>query len=91
MSNLFCYTVNGVNIPIFPGAYLNSGGATLPIFSTIPDYRDYFMNDTDDGYIVMPGFKLIVYRDFYSSTMNTYDNTPGTTIKYFVCNDANNG
>jgi len=91
MSNTFTYTINGATIPIFPGAWMITGPASLPIFSSIDDYRNYFMNDTDDGYLVMPGFKLIVYRDFYASTTNTYDNTPGTTIKYFVCNDANNG
>ena len=88
---MFTYTINGATIPIFPGAWMNTGGATLPIFSSVADYRDYFMNDTDDGYLVMPGFKITVYKDFYSNTTNTYDNTSGTTIKYFACLNVNNG
>jgi hypothetical protein len=40
-------------------------------------------SDTDDSYIVYPGYKLIVYfNDGYGGTSGTIDNYTGTTPTY---------
>ena len=83
------------NIPIYPGAYygntgtLGDGGnasAIFPIYGSIADFsRPYNSNSADNYYLVLPGFKLVVYSNTsYSSTTTTYDNTSGTQIKTFV-------
>jgi hypothetical protein len=51
-----------------PGAYLlNTSTGSFPIYYTISNYANYFMNDCDDAYLIMPGFRIIVYVDGYDS------------------------
>lgn len=82
------------NIPIYPGAYymnngtLLSGGncvAMFPIFGSIYDYSKYYFSDNADNYyLVLPGFKLVVYvNSGYSGNTSTCDNTNGTTIQQY--------
>jgi hypothetical protein len=87
------------NIPIYPGAYfgntgtLGDGGnasAIFPIYGSIADYsRPYNSLVADNYYLVLPGFKLVVYSNTdYSSITITCDNTSGTQIKTFVPNSG---
>jgi len=88
------------NIPIYPGAYyantgiLLSGGncsILLPIYENIANFSTpYYSDNADNYYLVLPGFKLVVYSDpNYVSTNNSsyatteYNNTSGTKIKTF--------
>ena len=88
------------SIPIYPGAYyantgqLVSGGncsALFPIYENIANYSTPYNSDNADNYyLVLPGFKLVVYSDpnYVSSNSSyrttTYDNTSGSQIKTFV-------
>jgi hypothetical protein len=85
------------NVPFQPGAYLiNSAHTTWPIYKSLvvndlidqnnlnDTTKNININDTDDCFIVMPGYKLIIYVHYYdnSSSANqtaTLDNTTGTT------------
>jgi hypothetical protein len=98
MSNLLTYNAsNGTTVsPItaFPGAwFINAGddGYTLPIFSSLANFTNCYgidFQDKDDYYIVMPGFKLIVYRDInYAGTEFTID---ATSSKKPVMDDTPN-
>ena len=95
------------NFPIFPGAYMingildrdfaSSGGdptqmnAIFPIFSSIPNFYVYVIENIDDYYLVLPGFKLVIYTDQNCVTIgNTFDNT-GTTITMYERTVHNNG
>jgi hypothetical protein len=86
--------------PIYPGAYyantgtLLTGGncsVLLPIYGSITNFSNPYNSDNADNYyLVLPGFKLVVYSDpNYVSTNNSsyvttaYDNTSGTQIKTF--------
>ena len=73
------------------GAYLvNSGYGAFPIFCTIDRFYDYGMDNSSDGnngvddyYILLPGYKLLLYIDQgVSGTSYPIDNTIGTTILY---------
>ena len=75
---------------VFPGAYLIDSGAhgTLPIFFSITNLTNFLAsqtNNNEDMVLVMPGYKLILYRfdDFNNGGSDDYasiDNTSGTTI-----------
>ena len=75
-----------LNMPMFPGAYLIDAVAqgSLPIFYSVSDLRTYpgsETQDSDDAVLVMPGFKLILWRDTgYAGNYVAIDNTTGTTI-----------
>lgn len=86
------------NIPILPGAYMiNYGtgyGATnnvvigFPIYGSIYSYASFFQSgSSDDWYMVLPGYKLVVYTQVgYGGTSYTLDNTSGTTITEYPTN-----
>ena len=86
------------NVPFQPGAYLiNSAHTTWPIYKSVEldnnlidqnnlndATKKITISNTDDCFIVMPGYKLIIYVHGYndSSLANenaTLDNTTGTT------------
>jgi hypothetical protein len=78
------------SFPVCPGAYLiNSGYGMYPIFYSISNFDTLCsMNDQDNFFIVMPGYKLLTYPSSNygtdSTTHNgTYDNTNGTTALYY--------
>lgn len=84
-------TINGTQVSTFPGAYIYfighinnpSGANCVPIFrsySVTGTTDDLFMNDNEYSMYVLPGYKLIVYGDYYSGTSYTIDNTLGTDI-----------
>lgn len=100
MSNLLTYNAsNGLTVtPItaFPGAwFINSGdnGYTLPIFSSLADFGNCYgidFQDKDEYFIVMPGFKLIVYRDInYAGTAFTIDATSTSSKKPIMDDNPN--
>lgn len=77
---------------IMPGAFLwNYGGYSVPIYCSIKHTESYSaFRDAEDGYLVLPGFKLTAYdyittTDDYENTDSIeYDNRNGLTIKYFT-------
>ena len=89
------FTVN--SFPIFPGAYVfNIQSITFdsifPIYGSIANYTTYKQNN-DDYYLVLPGFKLVVYNATTFTTAYSYitmDNTNGTTIKRYTLNSNSN-
>jgi hypothetical protein len=72
-------------LSLFPGAYIinGAGGGCMPIFFSISSFNA-FLNDTadiDDNVLVMPGYKLILYRDSsFTGSYTAIENTSGTTI-----------
>ena len=81
---------------IMPGAFLwNSGGYSVPIYCSIKQTEPYSaFRDAEDGYLVLPGFKLVAYNYYdYDSNQGShdYDNSGSTdlTIKYFTATTSN--
>lgn len=81
------------NRPVGYGALVYSGQSTYPFFTSQPDISALSgvnsigssttinVADFDDFWIVMPGYKAIVYYDAnFSGTTSTYDNTLGTSV-----------
>jgi hypothetical protein len=71
---------------VYPGAYLiNGGNGSFPIFCSITNYDTFGMNDIDNHYIVMPGYKLDTFTSTaYTGTANgTFDNRAGTVPMYY--------
>ena len=82
-----------INYPAFPGVwFINFQQFYFPIFTSLSSYIDSYtnwinnntgFNDLDNQYIVMTGFKLIVYQDInYGSSNTTFDNTDGNRPLY---------
>ena len=82
---------------IMPGAFLwNYGGYSVPIYCSIIQTEPYSaFRDVEDGYLVLPGFKLVAYNyyDYYDTDDQEdnnndysipYDNTSGSEIKYWT-------
>lgn len=92
----FVYTTSKgkTNCPMYPGAYIiNSNYGSLPIYGSTANFSDAGMNDFDDLYLILPGFKLQVWQDFNwgSTLLLDYDNTNGTTIIYKTPTSINFG
>jgi hypothetical protein len=83
-----------LQLSIFPGAYLNSGTRTIPIFFSISNlntFLDLTINQETSA-TVMPGYKLILYFDYnQSGTYVAIDNTSGTKIVVARSNDLISG
>jgi hypothetical protein len=75
-----------------PVIMVNGGGGAFPIYGSLGNFQDshFQMNDIDDVWYVMPGFKLQIWKDFYSGQSITVDNTNSNTIAVFYTNGANN-
>jgi len=105
----YSFTVLGTRIDLgsrgFDGMITPYIGCVMPIFCTC-DFGTFQCNDRDTGFITMPGYKLIVYKDGLDSQSMTFDNTYGTTIMvgssneprsattcrlYFANNEINTG
>jgi hypothetical protein len=96
------YTANNVKFPIMPATFwVNgnfSGGSTtnsiFPIYRSAPDLNVYsldttaanWLDNTDDFYILMPGYSICIYNNLYdeenlftdSPIFRYYDNEFGT-------------
>ena len=92
-SGRFSYVANGVEMPIMPAAYLLNGAsvtsnATFPVFRSVPDLNVYSfdiantdkIDDTDDFYILMPGYSICIYNNLYDEE-NLF--TEVSTYRYF--------
>jgi hypothetical protein len=82
----------------YPGAFLiNSGNGSFPIFCSIDNFSTWGMNDIDNYYLVMPGYKLLTYPSsgyVLSSTTSQngiYDNTTGESPLYYNSTYADHG
>ena len=65
-----------------PGAWMiNTGGGSFPIFGSIKSLNTtYDQSNNDDWWIVVPGYKLVIYdSENYTGSSGTVDNTSGTT------------
>lgn len=61
-----------------PGAWLiNGNNGSMPIFGSVGNLNTYFMGDIDDRWIIMPGYKLTIWKDYYTGATATFDNTTG--------------
>ena len=92
----FTYNHNGQTFLTNPGAWLYNGASShrWPIFNSgdLTDVTNSIythngthptMNDINDDFGVLPGFKLEVFTNGgYGGTKHTIDNTTGTTILY---------
>lgn len=92
-SGRFSYVANGVEMPIMPAAYLLNGtsvtsNATFPVFRSVPDLNVYSVDiantdkidDTDNFYILMPGYSICIYNNLYDEE-NLF--TDVSTYRYF--------
>ena len=87
----YTYTVNNVKMPIMPAAYaVNgsfSGGTssnyTFPLYRSVPDLNVFSLDatttnwpdNTDDFYILMPGYSICIYNNLYDEE-NLYSDSP---------------
>jgi hypothetical protein len=92
------------NIPIYPGAYcintvsFSAGGngiSIFPIYGSINTYASPYVGiNTDNYYVVLPGFKLVVFTSTNYNTNSSgvsstryytiFDNTSGTGIRTYT-------
>ena len=70
------------SFPVFPGAFMINGAGSFPIFCSIANFSNCGMSDIDNSYIVMPGYELSIFKDFYTNSQYDIINTDGTTIIY---------
>ncbi len=67
-SNVGAWIINAS----YSSSSFNTNGS-LPIYFSISDYDNYYYNDSQFGYIIMPGYKLELFLDKnYSSNGNSY-------------------
>ncbi len=92
-SGPYSYAANGVQFPIMPAAFLLNGGTIVshsmfPLYRSIPDLNVYTVSstasdkvdDTDDYYILMPGYSICIYNNLYDEE-NLFTDTP--TYRYY--------
>jgi hypothetical protein len=79
--------------PVAYGAIMYNGSAGPGIASCYPFFTSQtilssFINDVDDYWTVMPGYKLIVYADaaYGGATLLTGDNTNGVAPVSYTMN-----
>lgn len=93
MSSGFNIYISGSKVPITYGAIMNNSTSdvtvsTLNIYTSISNLSDAYVpkvdshNDVDDYFIVMPGYKLIVYLDVNGGSSYTMDNTNGVAPSF---------
>jgi hypothetical protein len=76
------------SFPVCPGAYLvNTTYGAFPIFCNLSNLGNAGSADCDNKYIVMPGYKLIVYENtLYEGNSQPIENTSATNIKITTSN-----
>lgn len=102
MSSGFNIYISGSKVPITYGAIMNNSdsyitASTLNIYTSISNLSDAYVpkvdshNDVNDYFIVMPGYKLIVYEDVnHNGSSYPIDNTTGTTPFFYRTEGAFN-
>ncbi len=89
----YTYNVNNVQTPIVPAMHLLTAltygiNTMFPIYRSIPDLNAFsgsstaanWADDTDDYYILMPGYSICIYNNLYDEE-NIYINAP--TFRYY--------
>jgi len=89
-SGPYSYAANGVNFPIMPAAFLVNGSivsnSTFPLYRSVPDLNVFsastteFIGNTDDFYILMPGYSICIYNNLYDEE-NLFTDAP--TYRYY--------
>ena len=90
------YVMNGIKMPFQPAAFLLNGSSTIsnamfPIYRSVPDLNAfslsnpgtataYWADNTDDFYLLMPGYSICVYNNLYDEE-NLFADTP--TFRYY--------
>ena len=92
------FEVNGIGMTSSIGAIgVNSGnnnqnGSVLSVFNSIPKLGDYSWNDSDDQWIVYPGYKLELYDGVdYQGTKAEISNYDGNSVKVKYMGEAGMG
>ena len=107
------YLMNGIKMPIMPAAFIMNGGASnnfgsnsmFPLYRSVPDLNVFtgssttgdWPENTDDYYILMPGYSMVIYNNLYdednlftdSPTYQYYDNEFGKVPLNITINVAN--
>jgi hypothetical protein len=92
----FNYVMNGIKMPFQPAAFLLNGSsvtsnAMFPIYRSVPDLNvfslsnpgtttAYWADNTDDFYLLMPGYSICIYNNLYDEE-NLFADTP--TFRYY--------
>ena len=90
--NVGSITTSSISSPTLPGAYMYDHATSAhPIFCSCK-YINSMQSDVDDTYLVMPGYKLLIYPDEgYVGSYQTIDNTTGTSPIYTRADRVNSG
>lgn len=96
------YKLNGVNFMYGAIMYNNGtvtfntstragGSSSYPFFTSRSDLSTISQQTIDDNWLVMPGFKLVVYTSTsFGGTSTTYDNTTGfRPVRYYASRNTN--
>jgi hypothetical protein len=71
------YVMNGIKMPVQPAAFILNGSVVsnymFPIYRSIPDLNVFTLDNTpenwhvntDDYYILMPGYSMCIYNNLY--------------------------
>lgn len=89
--NLYTPTLN-CGVYMYNGTFGGEGIPLIAIPCSIFQLNIFSQADTEDGWILYPGWKVIVYREAgYSNETYTVDNTNGTSmLSYQVDPNLNN-
>jgi hypothetical protein len=89
------YVMNGVKMPFQPAAFIMNGAglgfgynSMFPLYRSIPDLNVYSLSnpntnwqeDSDDFYILMPGYSMCIYNNLYDEE-NLFTDSP--TERYY--------
>lgn len=77
------------DVPLTPGAWMINSNIHFPVYSSIASLSLLGVNDVDDFWYVLPGYKLIVwsstnFTNDVGKTSKTCDNTNGTQIVVYT-------
>jgi hypothetical protein len=89
----YSYTTNNVQTPIMPAAFILNGASFVsnslfPIYRSVPDLNAFTLSNasdtwpanSDDYYILMPGYSICIYNNLYDED-NLF--TTGSTYQYY--------
>ena len=92
-----CFSLQTIynNSPGTVGAYMyNFGGLGNPlaIMCSISNMSNHLNDNSDEAYLVLPGYRLFLYDGFgYTSLTQDIDNTSGMGVIYVGCIYPNTG
>jgi hypothetical protein len=88
------YVTNGIKMPSQPAAFIQNGSSVVsnsmfPLYRSIPDLNvftltnasDTWPANSDDLYILMPGYSICIYNNLYDEENLFVDTTP--TYQYY--------